>query len=295
MITLAHLSDIHLAPLPPVRPRDLLSKRLTGFINWQMARKSALHGDTLMNLVQHLRVQNPDFTAVTGDLVNLALDAEINTAFNWLQTVGTPERVCVSPGNHDAYVRGALAKAQSRWGEYLKGETVDEGAFPFVRRIGDVAVISCSSAVPTMPFIAAGRFDDVQAARLAQCLKLTGEAGYFRVVLIHHPPNVESQHPGFGLWGSRLFRSVIAAHGAEIILHGHTHRSSMHSVHGPKGEVPVIGVAAAGAMPGGLGDPARYNFFRVERNGAGWSCTMREFGYQRLGTEIVMRLQMRIY
>jgi len=295
MITLAHISDIHLAPLPRVRPKDLMSKRLTGFVNWQLARRSALHGDTLMNLVRHLREQNPDFTAVTGDLVNLALDAEINTAYNWLQTVGTPDRVCVSPGNHDAYVPGSLAKAQARWGEYLKGETVDDAAFPFVRRVGDVAVISCSSAIPTMPFVAAGRFDEAQAERLSKCLSLTGEAGYFRVVLIHHPPNVESQHPGFGLWGSKIFRNVIAQHGAEVILHGHTHRSSMHSVHGPKGEVPVIGVAAAGAMPGGMGDPARYNFFRIERNGTGWNCTMREFGYQRLGTEIVMRLQMRIY
>jgi 3',5'-cyclic AMP phosphodiesterase CpdA len=295
MITLAHLSDIHLAPLPPVRLKDLMSKRMTGFANWQLARKSALHGDTLTNLVHHLREQNPDFTAVTGDLVNLALDAEINTAFNWLQTVGTPERVCVSPGNHDAYVPGALERAQERWGDYLKGETVDTDAFPFVRRVGDMAVISCSSAVPTPPFVAAGRFDVAQGERLARCLKLTGDAGYFRVVLIHHPPNVESQHPGFGLWGSKIFRQVIKECGAEVILHGHTHRSSMHAVHGPSGEVPVVGVAAAGAMPGGAGDPARYNFFRIERNGTGWSCTMREYGYQRLGTEIVMRLQMRIY
>lgn len=295
MITLAHLSDIHLSPLPPVRPVDLLSKRLTGFINWQIARRSELHGETLNNLVRHLREQNPDFTAVTGDLVNLALDGEINAAANWLQTVGTPENVCVSPGNHDAYVRGSLEKAQARWGDYMTGETVDESAFPFVRRVGDMAVISCSSAVPTAPFVAAGRFDEKQAERLARCLTLLGNAGYFRVVMIHHPPNIESQHPGFGLWGSKLFRKVIREHGAEIVLHGHTHRSSMHSIDGPQAEVPVIGVAAAGATPGSLSDPARYNFFRIERIGNGWSCTMREYGYQRLGTEIVMRLQMRIY
>lgn len=180
-------------------------------------------------------------------------------------------------------------------GDYMTGETVDESAFPFVRRVGDLAVISCSSAVPTAPFVAAGRFDEKQAERLAKCLGLLGNAGYFRVVMIHHPPNIESQHPGFGLWGSKLFRKVIREHGAEIILHGHTHRSSMHSIDGPDAEVPVIGVAAAGATPGSLSDPARYNFFRIERIGNGWSCTMREYGYQRLGTEIVMRLQMRIY
>ena len=30
-------------------------------------------------------------------------------------------------------------------------------------------------------------------------------------------------------------------------------------------------------------------------SGNGWSCLMREYGFQRLGSEIVMRLQMRVY
>ena len=61
--------------------------------------------------------------------------------------------------------------------------------------------------------------------------------------------------------------------------------------------MPVIGVAAAAhAQRTDDGhDPARYNLFKIERANAGWSCTMREFGFQRLGTEIVMRMQMRIY
>ena len=38
MITLAHISDIHLAPLPPVRWRELLNKRITGYLNWRLTR-----------------------------------------------------------------------------------------------------------------------------------------------------------------------------------------------------------------------------------------------------------------
>ena len=58
----------------------------------------------------------------------------------------------------------------------------------------------------------------------------------------------------------------------------------------------MVGVAAASAAQGGtLHDPARYNLFRIEKTGDAWSCTMREFGFQRLGSEIVMRLQMRLY
>ena len=296
MITLAHISDIHLSPMPDVAWRDLLGKRLTGYLNWKLRRHDELNSETLASLVAHLQAQKADFTAVTGDLVNLALPFEIERAGQWLKALGPSDRVAACPGNHDAYVPGALESAQKVWGEYLEGETLDDAAFPFVRRVGEMAVISCSSAVPTRPFLAIGRFDEKQAERLARILKIMGEANYFRTVLIHHPPNPELQHPSFGLKGHKLFRQVIAEHGAELILHGHTHRSSIHSIPGKDREVPVVGVAAASAAQGGtLDDPARYNLFRIERVGDGnWSCIMREYGFQRLGSDIVMRLQMRI-
>lgn len=297
MITLAHLSDIHLAPLPPVRPGELLSKRITGYLNWKIKRERTLDGDGLTRLVRHMREQNPDFTVVTGDVMNLALDAEINTAHNWLETLGEPATVCLTPGNHDAYIPGQLQKALDRWDGYVAGETVDAATFPFIRRVGDVAIISCSSAVPTAPLFASGRFDQAQADRLARCLKLLGDGGYFRVVLIHHPPNQEFANPRLGLHGARLFRSVVAEHGAEMILHGHTHQSTVFAIPGPKGDIPVVGVAAAGAAQNEQGghDPARYNLFTIQRLGSAWQCTMREFGFQRLGTDIVLRLSVRIY
>jgi 3',5'-cyclic AMP phosphodiesterase CpdA len=297
MITLAHISDVHLTPLPAVKPLELFNKRITGYLNWKLKRQRTLDGEGLVTLISHLREQNPDFTAVTGDLVNLAIEAEIVRAHGWLQSIGPAEKVCVSPGNHDAYVPGALKRAREVWDDYISGETLDPSPFPYVRRIGEIAVVCCSSAIPTGPWMASGKFDEEQAGRLARCLYLLGDAGYFRVVMIHHPPNVEARNPRLGLWGGARFRKVVAEHGAEMVLHGHTHRSTIHSIHGPNGEVPVIGVAAAGAAQGSHGgdDPARYNLFRIERTGKAWSCTMREFGFQRLGNEIVMRLQMRIY
>ena len=296
MITLAHISDIHLSPMPEVGLRDLLGKRLTGFLNWKLKRHGEMNTETLSRLVAHMQEQNADFTAVTGDLTNLALDSEVERAGAWLRALGGADRTVVCPGNHDAYVPGALDYARDQWGDYMRGETIEGEAFPFVRRVGEMAIISCSSAVPTPPFLAIGRFEEKQAARLARILKLLGDAGYFRVVLIHHPPNAELQHPSFGLKGHRIFRKVIAENGAELILHGHTHRSSIHHIPGKDHEVPVIGVAAASAAQGGtLDDPARYNLFRIEKSGEEWRCTMREYGFQRLGADIVMRMQMRIY
>ncbi|SFV29589.1 3',5'-cyclic AMP phosphodiesterase CpdA [Devosia crocina] len=296
MITLAHISDIHLSPLPEVALRNLVGKRLTGFLNWKLKRHGEMKTETLHRLVAHMRDQDADFTVVTGDLTNLALPEEVRRAGQWLTDLGHSDRIAVCPGNHDAYVPGAMDEAIENWGEYLKGETLEGETFPFVRRVGDVAIVSCSSAVPTAPFLAIGRFEDKQAARLDRMLKLLGDAGYFRVVLIHHPPNAELQHPSFGLKGHRIFRQVIKERGAELVLHGHTHRSSIHHIPGLDHEVPVIGVAAASAAQGGtLDDPARYNLFRIEKVGNGWSCTMREYGFQRVGDDIVMRMQMRIY
>lgn len=297
MITLAHLSDAHLAPLPPVRPLDLLNKRITGFVNWKLKRQKTLDGEGLNLLVRHLQSQDPDFIAVTGDLVNLALDAEINTAFNWLQTLGPAEKVCVSPGNHDAYIGGQLEKALERWDGYVLGETVDENMFPFVRRVGEVAIVSCNTAIPTLPGFAAGRFEEDQEHRLTRILRLLGDAGFFRVVMLHHPPNREASHPRFGLWGARNFRRAVAISGAELVLHGHTHKSTIYSIPGPKADIPVVGVAAAGTAQSDTGghDPARYNLFRIERVGSAWQCTLREFGFQRLHTDIVQRLSVRIY
>lgn len=297
MITLAHLSDVHLAPMPQVHPSELINKRITGYLNWRMRRQASLSGDGLDTLVAHLREQKPDFIAVTGDLVNLGLDTEMRAAHGWLQTLGGPEAVCVSPGNHNSYLKESLGLARARWGNYMRGETLDADEFPFVRRVGDAAIIACSSAVPTPPFLALGRFDTAQAERLSRVLKMMGDAGYFRVVMIHHPPNLEARSYRVGLYGAKVFREVVAEHGAELILHGHTHQSSIFAIPGKTGDVPVIGVAAAGTAQSERGGdaPARYNLFKIERLGTSWSCTMREFGFQRLSSDIVLRLSLRIY
>ncbi|HZY68943.1 MAG TPA: metallophosphoesterase, partial [Devosia sp.] len=296
-ITLAHISDVHLAPLPPVRAGELFSKRLLGYLNWRLRRHSSLSGTGLDTLIQHMREQKPDFTAITGDLVNLGIEAEAGKAAAWLESIGSTRNTCVSPGNHDAYVRTSLGHNSKAWGDYMRGETLDKAQFPFVRRVGDVAIISCSSAVPSPPLFAIGRFEEDQAARLERILKMLGESGYFRVIMIHHPPNLEARHPRLGLYGAKRFRAAVAAQGAELILHGHTHKSSIFAIPGLNGDVPVVGVAAAGAAQAEDGgeDPARYNLFKIERLGTAWSCTMREFGFQRLSSDIVLRLSLRIY
>ena len=110
MLRLAHISDIHLGPLPDVSYRELASKRVVGYVNWRRNRRRLLTEGTLGTIVEAMKAEKADHLAVTGDLVNLALDAEIDLARLWLETLGGPEDVSVVPGNHDAYVPGAFQR-----------------------------------------------------------------------------------------------------------------------------------------------------------------------------------------
>ncbi|MFX9915812.1 metallophosphoesterase, partial [Acinetobacter baumannii] len=88
--------------------------------------------EVLDALVDDIRAQAPDHIAVTGDLVNLALEAEFAPSLHWLESVGEAEHVTVIPGNHDAYVRATRHRAAETWADYLRGDSDDgNGAFPF--------------------------------------------------------------------------------------------------------------------------------------------------------------------
>src|SRR5688500_2337705 len=117
--TLAHLSDPHLAPLPTPRLLDLAGKRVLGYLNWTRNRHKFHKRHVLDALVSDIQAQAPDHIAVTGDLVNLALEAEFAPAQQWLESVGAPDRVTVIPGNHDAYVRITRDRHAQAWGNYL--------------------------------------------------------------------------------------------------------------------------------------------------------------------------------
>jgi 3',5'-cyclic AMP phosphodiesterase CpdA len=107
MFKFAHISDIHLGPLPKLTLRELFSKRITGFVNWHRNRRKHLFVNTLDLLLSDLRTREPDHLVITGDLVNLATGIETRLAAEWLETIGDPADTTVVPGNHDAYVRGA--------------------------------------------------------------------------------------------------------------------------------------------------------------------------------------------
>jgi 3',5'-cyclic AMP phosphodiesterase CpdA len=281
MFTLAHLSDIHLGPLPRPRYSELLGKRMLGFINWQKRRRQYSRGH-LDRLIADLATQNPDHIAITGDLVNISLPSEFLLARAWLETLGTPDKVTVIPGNHDAYVRLKRDPGFRSWSDYMRSNWATGGllldntnGFPFVRRFGDIALIGLSSALPTAPLMASGRLGQAQLTAMGVVLDALREENLCRVILVHHPPLPGMSPWKSGLHDARATRIRLIQHGAELVLHGHAHRDSLAPLETPNGPVFVVGVASASSAFRLAGRTARYNLFTIAQTNAGWRIHMR--------------------
>jgi 3',5'-cyclic AMP phosphodiesterase CpdA len=270
--TLAHLSDPHLPPLPTPKLRDLAGKRALGYLNWTRNRHKYHRREVLDALVSDMQAQDPDHIAVTGDLVNLALEAEFAPARAWLESVGAPDRVTVIPGNHDAYVRVTQHRFADVLRHYLDGDDAPRAGapFPYLRRRGPLALISVSSAVPTAPLMATGRLGRAQLDALERVLAQLSAEQAFRVLLIHHPLRSSSRVKR--LTDSPKLRALLRQYGVELILHGHDHVHSTIWIEGPNGAIPAIGVPSASALAHGRYPAAAYNLFSIERDGGAWRC-----------------------
>ncbi|QPF86321.1 metallophosphoesterase [Bradyrhizobium genosp. L] len=276
---LAHLSDPHLPPLPAARLRDLAGKRALGYLNWTRNRHKYHRRDVLDALVSDMQAQRPDHIAVTGDLVNLALEAEFKPAREWLEGVGRPADVTVVPGNHDAYVRATRHRFVGQFGDYLRGDAASAAAsFPFLRRRGPLALIGVSSAVPTPPLMATGWLGHAQLAALETILAQLSREDAFRVLLVHHP--LHSDGRAKRLTDSHQLLALLKRHGVELVLHGHDHIHSTMWFDGPDRKIPAIGVPSASALARKHYPAAAYNLFAIERDGNAWRLeqTVRGFG-----------------
>jgi len=282
--TLAHLSDPHFGPVPRPQLRSLMSKRLIGYINWQSNRSRSHLPEIVAELIQHIHEAEPDHIVVTGDLVNIALPQEIETARLWLERLGEPADVTVIPGNHDAYVPGALAQTRRQWRDFMTGDHDPSSVvFPFVRHRGPIAIIGVNSARATAPFMATGHLGERQLEMLRLTLRQEHRHEKFRVVLLHHPPAPETRHRTQRLVEADAFLKVIAEEGAELVLHGHLHAGSLVYVEGKHGEVPVVGVPSASNPPGNLHAAAAFNLYHIAGKPGDFSCHMKSVGFTKRG------------
>jgi len=208
---------------------------------------------------------------VTGDLTNIGLESEFEAARSWLARIGDPDRVFAIPGNHDAYVAIAPDRSLARWTEYLESDrpegappaVVGDVEFPTLRRRGPVAFVGVCSAHPTPLFAAGGTVGPAQLERLEALLTELAAADLCRVVLIHHPVTDGATSRRRSLSDAEAFRAVLRRTGADLVLHGHNHRSQFFQVPGPDGPIPVVGVRSSSNRGHNPAKRAHYHLYDI--------------------------------
>ena len=274
--TFAQISDPHLSTLEGVNPWELFNKRALGYLSWRRKRRFEHRPEVLQALQRDLEQFTLEQLLVTGDLTHIGLPQEFEQARTWLQQLGEAANIALIPGNHDTCVAADWQQTFALWQEYMAsddnpaGTTGLDATFPSLRVRGKIAFIGLSTGCPKPPLMATGTVGEEQLRRLPALLQNAASQGLFRVVYLHHSPL-----PGKEKWRKRLtnaaaVQTVLAEHGAELILHGHGHRAHYNELLTQQGMAPVIAVPSASAMGLHGADMARYNCYNVSRSDSGW-------------------------
>ncbi len=280
--TIAHFSDPHIAA-PTVHFKDIMNKRVLGRLSWSASRKKKHSQKVLRALLNDIRSLKYDHIAITGDLTHLGLPEEFDISLDMLTSLGSPSNITVVPGNHDIYTRTPWDTTFSLWTDYMLSEKKQHTAstgnryqlsyfFPLLRIRGNIAIIGLSSAQTTWPFLATGRLGKAQTDKVEEILASTRHL--VRVILIHHPPVSGVVNWRRSLTDAKTFTSVLRHEGAELILHGHTHRHLLKYLHTSRGEIPVLGAPSASAADIGDDRRARYHVCRLIQNGHKWQMVL---------------------
>ncbi len=285
--TIAHLSDIHLSPLPKVSVNELMGKRILGYLNWHRKRKKIHLFAVLQKLIDDLKLQQPDHIVITGDLVNISTTLEFEIARRWLAHLGRSENVTIIPGNHDAYVPLAPGKGMDLLRDYMTDnlagkELIHEiglhealtSDFPFIRRFGNIALVGLRSGIPTPPFMASGKLGEVQRKALRTILICLRRMNLFRVVLIHHPPLPWQTGWSRALRDGESLSALLRETGSELVLYGHLHRQSVARLESCGGDISILGVPSASRGMAGDETLARYNLLRIDTGKHNWTVDM---------------------
>ena len=272
-IRVGHLSDIHVPELSDLKPKDLIGKRLTGWLNFQLKRRREYRRDVLAAAVQRLAEEQVDLVIVSGDLTNLGYRSELIAARAHLAPLDEAGIPWVAiPGNHDAYVPEArdgrfeellaghigrpthpdTAQSDTAQSDTAQSDTArpdaarSNAAWPRVIDVGPVTAVLLDSGVPTPPFRAWGRVDDAQLARVDAALADAAARGRRILVAVHHHPSValhrrDDDHRN--LRGAAALRQLCRQHGVRLLIHGHDHRFDARTMHGHP-ETTIFGVSS---------------------------------------------------
>lgn len=275
--TLAHFSDVHLGPVQPGEVwSDFRLKRIIGGVSW-FSKRRRWHQPVIANALRDdVLAAAPDHVCFSGDLVNIGSRGEFARGLAWLRSWGDPANLSFVPGNHDAYVDAEHAHGLSMFEAWqnLQARPVTSVdyrlAFPYVRLKRNIAIVGVNSALPQGLAKASGEVGERQRVLLADRLNELGQRGFYRVVMIHHPPLPGQCPDRRGLKDASAVRDILVEAGAELVIHGHNHTHSVVHLATRSGPSLVIGVPSASMGPQSHHDLAQWNMYSINRQAGQW-------------------------
>lgn len=269
---IAHLSDLHLPPLPDIRLTQLASKRLLALTSWHRKWKREHKPEVLDALLEHLVSVQPDHFCLTGDLTFTTLPEEVDRAADWIARLGGKDKISLIPGNHDAYVPGALDYALERWGSWMRDDDGRPG-FPYLHRRGPVNIVGLTSALPTFPGASYGRLGKIQIEKARALISSIEPEGRPCLLLVHHPPQEGATRRLRSLVDGENLRGMLKTLHLDLILHGHLHRPTQSTIDCRDGRVSTMGAASMSAI-GKRRAPAHYHLIHCQTRGQKVSFTI---------------------
>lgn len=265
--------------------RDFKLKRLIGGASWHLRRKQN-HLRAIADAARaSIQAEAPDHIALTGDLLNISASGEFAQGATWLQGFAGPEKLSFVPGNHDAYVDVSFERGLKAFAPWMQSDRhrLGDPLFPYLRLRRNVALIGVNSGLPQSLTRAAGTLGQQQLDNLSHQLETLGQQGFFRLLMIHHPPLPNLAPDRKALTDAAALQDVLKLHGAELVLHGHNHHSMLNWLETKSGPCPVVGVPSASMKAGGKHEAAAWNMYRIRRHQSRWQTEMTNHTWN--GTE----------
>lgn len=225
-----HLSDPHLSSLDGRSIRSIAGKRHSGYLSWKFRRRLIYSREVLERLTTAIRAEAADQLILSGDLVQIGLEEEINEVSHWLAELAPAEQIFFVPGNHDVYARDSWAALRRHWHFVLPppvsgADDCSTSAYPYLRDMGTVWLIGVSSACVTPVFSARGSMGQDQLDRLDTMLGEARKLGRMACLVIHHPPLPHTSSWRRALKEDRALKALISRQRPALVCYGHQHKN----------------------------------------------------------------------
>jgi 3',5'-cyclic AMP phosphodiesterase CpdA len=274
---IGHISDLHIFKLGSPRVSEFFNKRLLGGVNLLMNRTEEHSVGVVREALKHLEQQDVDHIAITGDVTNLALDAEFAAVADVIDEdiPDASERVSVVPGNHDYYTKDAVRarRFEGHFAPYMNSDLPSyqlETGYPFCKFRDGVAIVGLNSGIPTPWFFATGEVSDRELKAAEALLDDPRLEDRFVVVMIHHHL-VPFEHSRVE-YTRRLVNAEPVLHTlrekcVDLVIHGHNHHFATIEIPHLAGN-GIMRICEAGSTSmSTYSDPkfgGKYNIYHIE-------------------------------